>query len=267
MKYARVCYQGNIFEVIVGADNTVRLQDGRLLTETEVKWLPPATGNMFALGLNYADHAAELEFKAPTEPLIFIKSPTAYTGHLCHTWRPDNVDYMHYECELVAVIGKHAKNVNQQNALSYLAGYTLCNDYTIRDYLENYYRPNLRVKNRDCTTPVGPYITTTDEIPYPSKLTLRTWVNNELRQEGTTADMVFNVPFLIEYLSSFMTLQPGDMIATGTPKGLSDVKPGDTVIVEVEGVGKLTNTIVTEQEFFTKYGSNAKGENNVKALD
>lgn len=260
MKYARIRYQGENFEVTVEESNTVRLKDGRLLQETEVEWLPPATGNMFALGLNYADHAAELEFKAPTEPLVFIKAPTTYTGHLCHTWRPDNVDYMHYECELVAVIGKKARNVSQADALSYLAGYTLCNDYAIRDFLENYYRPNLRVKNRDCTTPVGPYIITADEVPDPSKLTLRTWVNGELRQEGTTADMIFNVPYLIEYLSSFMTLQPGDMIATGTPKGLSDVKPGDKVVVEMEGIGSLTNFIVTEKEFFEKYGTNAIGE-------
>lgn len=141
-----------------------------------------------------------------------------------------------------------------------VAGYTICNDYAIRDYLENYYRPNLRVKNRDSTTPVGPYIITTDEVPDPSTLTLRTWINGELKQEGTTADMIFNVPYLIEYLSSFMTLQPGDMIATGTPKGLADVKPGDKVVVEMEGIGSLTNFIVTESEYFKKYGTNALGE-------
>lgn len=260
MKYARICYQGETLDVTVENNNDVRLKDGRLLKEADVEWLPPAMGNMFALGLNYADHAAELEFKAPTEPLVFIKSPTTYTGHLKHTWRPDHVDYMHYECELVAVMGKKARNVSQAEALSYVAGYTLCNDYAIRDYLENYYRPNLRVKNRDSTTPVGPYIITTDEVPDPSTLTLRTWINGELKQEGTTADMIFNVPYLIEYLSSFMTLQPGDMIATGTPKGLADVKPGDKVVVEMEGIGSLTNFIVTKSEYFKKYGTNALGE-------
>lgn len=253
MKYARICYQNKNYTVTVENNNAVRLEDGRLLQEHEVTWLPPAEGNMFALGLNYADHAAELDFKPPTQPLVFIKSANAYTGHLRHSWRPDNIEFMHYECELVAVIGKKARNVSQADALSYLAGYTLCNDYAIRDFLENYYRPNLRVKNRDQTTPVGPYIVTPDELPNPSNLTLKTWINGQLRQEGTTADMIFNVPYLIEYLSSFMTLQPGDMIATGTPKGLYDVQPGDEVVVEIEGVGRLSNTIVSETDFFSKY--------------
>lgn len=250
MKHARIRYQGEVHNVSVEDNNAVRLADGTLLAEDQVEWLPPATGSMFALGLNYADHAAELAFKAPTEPLVFIKAPNTYTGHRQITWRPDNVAYMHYECELVAVIGKTARNVKREDALDYVAGYTVCNDYAIRDYLENYYRPNLRVKNRDCTTPVGPYIIDREQIADPQNLKLRTWINGELRQEGTTADMIFDIPFLIEYLSAFMTLQPGDMIATGTPEGLADVVPGDEVVVEVEGVGRLVNTIVSEADFF-----------------
>ncbi|MBH3430950.1 fumarylacetoacetate hydrolase family protein [Pseudomonas alkylphenolica] len=254
MKHARIRYEDQVHAVTVEADNTVRLQDGRLLAESAVQWLPPAEGSMFALGLNYADHAAELAFKAPTEPLAFIKSPGTYTGHNQVTWRPDNVKYMHYECELVAVIGKPARNVKREDALSYLAGYTVCNDYAIRDYLENYYRPNLRVKNRDCTTPVGPWIVDAADVSDPSNLTLRTWINGELKQEGSTADMIFDIPYLIEYFSSFMTLQPGDMIATGTPEGLADVVPGDEVVVEVEGVGRLVNRIVSEHAFFAARG-------------
>ena len=250
MKHARIRFEGQDQAVTVEAHNAVRLADGRLLAEHQVQWLPPATGSMFALGLNYADHAAELAFKPPTEPLAFIKSPGTYTGHNQATWRPDNVAYMHYECELVAVIGKAARNVKREDALQYLAGYTVCNDYAIRDYLENYYRPNLRVKNRDATTPIGPWIVDVADVPDPSNLTLRTWINGELRQEGSTKDMIFDIPYLIEYLSSFMTLQPGDMIATGTPEGLADVVPGDEVVVEVEGVGRLVNRIVSEVEFF-----------------
>ncbi|WP_286787949.1 MULTISPECIES: fumarylacetoacetate hydrolase family protein [unclassified Pseudomonas] len=250
MKHARIRYQGEIHTVTVDDDHAVRLPSGERLLEDQVEWLPPATGSMFALGLNYADHAAELAFKAPTEPLAFIKSPNTYTGHRQITWRPDNVKYMHYECELVAVIGKPARHVKRADALDYLAGYTVCNDYAIRDYLENYYRPNLRVKNRDCTTPIGPWIVDTADVPDPSNLRLRTWINGELKQEGTTADMIFDIPYLIEYFSSFMTLQPGDMIATGTPEGLADVVPGDEVVVEVEGVGRLVNTIVSEEAFF-----------------
>jgi len=250
MRHARIHDQGRIHPVQVMDDATVILPDGRRLAETEAHWLPPAKGTMFALGLNYADHARELDFKPPTEPLVFIKSPNAYTGHRQTTWRPDGVDYMHYECELVAVIGKPARRVARADALQYLAGYTVCNDYAIRDYLENYYRPNLRVKSRDATTPVGPWIVDVADVPDPTRLTLRTWVNGKLRQEGTTADMIFDIPTLVEYLSSFMTLQPGDMIATGTPQGLSDVQPGDEVVTEIDGVARLVNTIVSESAFF-----------------
>ncbi|MFW6569933.1 fumarylacetoacetate hydrolase family protein [Acinetobacter baumannii] len=250
MKTAKIKYEGQIFDVQVNDDLSVKLPSGQTLKEEQVEWLPPANGAMFALGLNYADHARELAFEPPKEPLIFIKANNTYIGHNKQTWRPDHVEYMHYECELVAVIGKTAKNVKRENALEYVQGYTLCNDYAIRDYLENYYRPNLRVKNRQATTPVGPYIIDRAQVPEPNNLVLKTWVNGELRQEGTTADMIFNVPFLIEYISSFMTLQPGDMIATGTPEGLSDVVPGDEVVVEIEGIGKLRNYIVSETEFF-----------------
>lgn len=250
MKTARISYQGQVYSVTVNDDLSIVLPTGQVLAERDVIWLPPANGTMFALGLNYADHARELAFAPPKEPLIFIKANNTFTGHNQITWRPDHVDYMHYECELVAVMGKTAKNVKRENALDYVAGYTLCNDYAIRDYLENYYRPNLRVKNRVGTTPVGPYIIDRTLVPKPNHLVLKTWVNGELRQQGTTADMIFNVPFLIEYISSFMTLQPGDMIATGTPEGLSNVVPGDEVIVEIEGIGQLRNYIVSEADFF-----------------
>lgn len=217
---------------------------------THVQTFPPMPhphGTLFALGLNYADHASELEFKPPEEPLVFLKAPNTITGDGQTSVRPDNVEYMHYEAELVVVIGKTARKVSEADAMDYVAGYTVCNDYAIRDYLENYYRPNLRVKSRDGLTPMLSTIVAKEAIPDPHNLTLRTFVNGELRQQGTTADLIFSIPFLIAYLSEFMTLHPGDMIATGTPKGLSDVVPGDEVVVEVEGVGRLVNRIVSEE--------------------
>lgn len=249
MKHARIRYQGHTHHVLVNDDHSVTLADGQCLPEQAVEWLPPVSGTVFALGLNYADHAAELAFKAPTEPLVFLKSPSTLTGHNQVSVRPDNVAYMHYECELLVIIGKTARNVNRDNALEYVAGYSVCNDYAVRDFLENYYRPNLRVKNRDTLTPIGPWWVDRDDIPDPSNLTLRTWVNGKLTQQGTTRDMVFDIPYLIEYLSSFMTLSPGDMIATGTPEGLADVQPGDEVVVEVEGVGRLVNRIISEADY------------------
>ncbi|CAQ83024.1 MULTISPECIES: fumarylacetoacetate hydrolase family protein [Photorhabdus] len=249
MKHARVHYQGQDLNVTVDDQESICLPDGSKVSCESVQWLPPANGTLFALGLNYADHATELEFKPPEEPLVFIKASNTLTGHRQISVRPDNVEYMHYEAELVVVIGKTAHKVTKENAMDYVAGYTVCNDYAIRDYLENYYRPNLRVKSRDTLTPIGPWITDKADVPDPHNLILSTWVNGELRQRGTTADLIFDIPFLIAYLSDFMTLQPGDMIATGTPKGLSDVIPGDEVVVEVEGVGRLVNRIVSQQEY------------------
>jgi 5-oxopent-3-ene-1,2,5-tricarboxylate decarboxylase/2-hydroxyhepta-2,4-diene-1,7-dioate isomerase len=249
MKRARVEYQGKVQDVTVHEENKVLLDEGYKVAEDLVTWLPPAFGTVIALGLNYADHASELEFKAPEEPLIFIKSASSFIGHRQNTYRPANIDYMHYEAELVAVIGKTARKVSREHAMDYVQGYTLCNDYAIRDYLENYYRPNLRVKSHDSLSPLGPYVVDRDDVNDPHKLALRTLVNGEVRQEGNTCNMIFDIPFLIEYLSSFMTLQPGDMISTGTPKGLSDVQPGDEVVIEIEEVGQLTNYIVSEEEY------------------
>jgi 5-oxopent-3-ene-1,2,5-tricarboxylate decarboxylase/2-hydroxyhepta-2,4-diene-1,7-dioate isomerase len=152
---------------------------------------------------------------------------------------------MHYECELAVVIGRQAKNVKPADAYDFIAGYTVANDYAIRDYLENWYRPNLRVKNRDGTTPLGPWLVDTRDIPDPMALALKTTVNGQVTQQGHTKDMIFDVPFLIEYFSSFMTLAPGDLILTGTPDGVVDCKAGDVVVTEIEGVGALMNTIVS----------------------
>lgn len=249
MKHARILVNNEILAVEVNHDNSVILADGIVLAEKEITWLPPTEGKIFALGINYADHATELDFKPPTEPLVFLKSMNTLIGHQQKTMRPDNVDYMHYEAELVVIIGKTAKNVKHENAFDYIAGYTVANDYAIRDYLENYYRPNLRVKSRDTCTPIGPYMVDADDVGDPSNLALKAYVNGELKQSGNTKDLIFDVPFLIEYLSNIMTLSPGDMILTGTPEGLADVKPGDEVIIEVEKVGKLTNHIINESDY------------------
>ncbi len=249
MKKARILIDDNILNVTVNQDNQAVTKEGDVLTEDGFTWLPPCEGKAFVLAINYADHAAELSFNAPEEPLVFLKSSNTLIGHNQKTYQPDNIDYMHYECELVVVIGKEAKNISLEDAMDYVGGYTVGNDYAIRDYLENYYRPNLRVKSRDTCTPIGPYIIDASEVPDPHNLMMRTYINGELKQEGSTKDLIFNVPYLVSYLSNIMTLSPGDMIFTGTPEGLAHVKPGDEVIVEVEGVGVLNNTIISETEY------------------
>ncbi len=249
MKKARIIYAGAIHSAIE-SNGQLLLADGQLLSQDAVVWLPPLqpvqqARTILTLGLNYADHAKELEFKAPSEPLVFVKGEASLTGHRAFTYRPADVRFMHYECELAVVIGKTAKHVKSGDAYDFIAGYTVANDYAIRDYLENWYRPNLRVKNRDTCTPLGPWLVDAADIADPMALKLQTTVNGQITQSGNTADMIFNVPFLIEYFSSFMTLQPGDLILTGTPDGVVDCQPGDVVVTEIEQVGALINTIRT----------------------
>jgi 5-oxopent-3-ene-1,2,5-tricarboxylate decarboxylase / 2-hydroxyhepta-2,4-diene-1,7-dioate isomerase len=247
MKTARVLHEG----VVCNAserDGQLVLADGRVVAASAVTWLPPLAPvekprTILALGLNYADHAKELEFKPPQEPLVFLKGETALTGHQQFTARPPGVQFMHYECELTIVIGQAARNVKRDDAYDFIAGYTVANDYAIRDYLENWYRPNLRVKNRDATTPIGPWLVDAADVPDPMALALSTTVNGTVTQSGNTRDMIFDVPFLIEYFSSFMTLRPGDLILTGTPDGVVDCRPSDVVVTEIERIGALVNTI------------------------
>ncbi len=249
MRHARVAFGGAVHAATPHGDG-LRLDDGRIVAEDRVVWLPPVVpGTIFALGLNYADHAKELAFKAPTEPLVFLKGPNALLGHRGRTRRPADATYMHYECELAVVIGRTARNVARAEALAHVAGYTVANDYAIRDYLENYYRPNLKVKNRDGCTPLGPWLVDAADVPDPMNLDLRTTVNGRITQQGNTRDMVFDIPWLIEYLSGLMTLQPGDIILTGTPEGLADVRPGDEVATEIERIGRLVNFITDDHEF------------------
>ena len=253
MKRARVAFGGAIHEAYEHP-NGLRLTDGRVVSEQDVQWLPPfEAGTIIALGLNYADHVKELSKEltvtSKDEPLAFLKGASSLIGHRGQTRRPKDVTFMHYECELAVVIGKTAKNVKRENAMDYVAGYTVANDYAIRDYLENYYRPNLRVKNRDGGTVLGPWFVDASDVPDPHALSLRTLVNGVVTQKGNTADLISDIPELIVYLSGFMTLSPGDVILTGTPDGVVNVNVGDEVITEIDGIGRLVNTIVDDATF------------------
>ena len=247
MKHARIAWAGAVHDA-VEENGQLRLADGRLVAQDAVVWLPPLARvarprTILSLGLNYADHAKELAFKAPEEPLVFIKGEGSLLGHRGLTLRPPGVGFMHYECELTVVVGRTAREVRRDDAYDFIAGYSVANDYAIRDYLENWYRPNLRVKNRDTCTPLGPWRVDAADIADPMQLGLRTTVNGKLTQSGNTRDMIFTVPFLIEYFSSFMTLEPGDLILTGTPDGVVDCQPGDVIVTEIDSVGALMNTI------------------------
>ncbi len=250
MKTSRVAYGGAVHSA-VPHERGLRLADGRVLAEDAVVWLPPFdVGAVIALGLNYADHvkelSKELSVTSKDEPLVFFKGPGALLGHRGFTRRPAGVVFMHYECELAVVIGRTAQRIKRADAMQHVAGYTVCNDYAVRDYLENWYRPNLRVKNRDGATVLGPWFVDAADVPDPQALALRTIVNGQVTQQGSTANMVNDIASLVEYLSAFMTLQAGDVILTGTPDGVVNVNVGDEVVTEIDGIGRLVNTIVSD---------------------
>ncbi len=251
MKTARVAFGGAVHWATPHARG-LQLADGRVLSEDAVVWLPPfEVGTVIALGLNYADHVKELSKELSStqadEPLVFLKTPGACIGHRAFTRRPPDAKFMHYECELAVVMGRTARHVKHADALQHVAGYTVANDYAVRDYLENWYRPNLRVKNRDTGTVIGPWLVDAADVADPQALALRTLVNGHITQQGHTANMIHSVAALIEYLSSFMTLQAGDVILTGTPDGVVNVNVGDEVVTEIDSVGRLINTIVGDE--------------------
>ncbi|MFZ1989274.1 MAG: fumarylacetoacetate hydrolase family protein [Alphaproteobacteria bacterium] len=247
MRRARIAYRGGTYEAMPAEHGALLLADGRKLYEEDVVFLPPVVPRTsFALALNYAAHQKELGFKPPDKPLVFLKGPNTFIGHLGETPRPRSVKLMHFECELVVIIGRSGKNISREEAMNHVGGYTVANDYVARDLIENYYRPNLVAKNRDRSTAIGPWYVDASDIPHPHNLSISTFVNGERVQHGSTRDMIFDIPHLISYLSEYMTLSPGDMILTGTPEGASNVMPGDEVVTEIESVGRLVNKIVAD---------------------
>jgi 5-oxopent-3-ene-1,2,5-tricarboxylate decarboxylase/2-hydroxyhepta-2,4-diene-1,7-dioate isomerase len=210
--------------------------------------LPVDPPKVIALALNFNDHAAELNLTQPEEPALFWKPNTTLLPHRGTVIYPRGAEFMHYEVELGVIIGRDARRVRAKDAMDYVGGYTIGNDLVVRDYVTNTFRPPLRGKGWDTFGPLGPYYVTADEIRDPHDLTLRAFVNGELRQEGSTRDMIFSIPELIEHISRFMTLQENDVILTGTPKGISHVKPGDVMRLEVEGLEFLENDIALETE-------------------
>lgn len=217
-----------------------------------VKALAPL-GNppkIICLGLNYYDHAAEQGVEIPDEPIIFMKPRTTIIDPYKPIIKPNFVDKLDYEAELTIVIGKRGKNISAEEAKQYIFGYTILNDVSARD-IQFKDRQWTRGKSFDTFAPIGPYITTTNQIEDPNNLKIRTWVNDELRQDSSTKNMVFNVYEIVHHLSRVMTLEPGDLVATGTPAGVGVfmkpepkfLKPGDRITMEIEEIGKLENFV------------------------
>ncbi len=231
--------------------STKNIDNASLSTEN-VTLLAPVScpGKIICLGLNYRDHAAEQKAPLPDEPILFMKPRTAIIGPGESIAKPDFVEKLDYEAELAIVVGKRAKNVPVHEAISPIFGYTILNDVSARD-IQFKDRQWTRGKSFDTFAPIGPSITTTEQLRDTSNLFIHTWVNDELRQNSTTRNMVFTVSEIIYHLSRVMTLEPCDVIATGTPSGVGfALKPqpkflhlGDVVKIEIEGIGVLQNTV------------------------
>lgn len=246
MKRARFLAAGRYHEG-TWRDGVLVDEAGREHRPDAVVWLPPVMPpKIIGLALNYADHAAELGLDKPTDPVLFLKPPSSLVGHGAPVVYPDGAQYMHYENELAVVIGQRCRRVPAERALGVVRGYTIANDVTVRDYVHpTLYRPAVKGKGFDTFGPLGPWVVE-DELADPAALTLRTYVNGDLRQQGHTRDLIYSVPELIEYISFFMTLEPGDLILTGTPEGISHVHPGDVMRLEIDGIGALENPVVAE---------------------
>ncbi len=214
-----------------------------VLPITEVKLLAPVIPTkVVAVGKNYADHAAEMNSDVPDTPIVFLKPPTSVIGPLSPIRIPPQSQEVHHEAELAVVMGKVARNIDPDDVYSHILGYTAANDVTARD-LQRSDGQWARAKGFDTFCPLGPAIDTEFDPTEPHQITAS--VNDEIRQDGTTADLVFDVANLVSFVSSIMTLLPGDVILTGTPAGVGPIRPGDRVEVEIEGIGTLMNPVTT----------------------
>ena len=218
----------------------------------DIEWrLPiPEPEKIYCVGQNYAAHITEMGYELPEYPSIFTRFPRTFVPHRGSMIMPSHSDHFDYEGEMTIVIGTEARHVSEADALNYVAGYTICNDGSVRDWQAR--GPQVAPgKNWEFSGMLGPWITTSDEAGDPANMALTTRVNGEVRQQGNTSDLVFSAAHLVSYISTFITLMPGDMITTGSPAGVAVgfdppkwLKPGDHVEIEIETVGTLSGEVI-----------------------
>jgi 2-keto-4-pentenoate hydratase/2-oxohepta-3-ene-1,7-dioic acid hydratase in catechol pathway len=211
------------------------------------------TGKFVCIGLNYSDHAAETGATVPSEPIIFMKATSAICGPNDPVYIPRGSEKTDWEVELAVVIGKRAKYVDEADALSYVAGYAVANDVSERAFQAERQGQWTKGKSADHFGPTGPWLVTRDEVKDPQNLGMWLKINGETRQDGSTKTMVYGVAHLVSYLSRFMSLQPGDIISTGTPPGVgmgmkppTYLKPGDVIELGIEGLGEQRQTCMAD---------------------
>jgi 2-keto-4-pentenoate hydratase/2-oxohepta-3-ene-1,7-dioic acid hydratase in catechol pathway len=256
MRFLR--YQSPVGPVygVVDTDGTVKALEGSPFGEhrlgasvgpmTSLHLLPPVEPpTVICVGMNYADHVAESHAKMPEFPLYFLKPRTALVGHGQPIVYPKGSSVVHYEAELTIVIGRRGRYIEQSDALEFVLGYTCANDVSARDWQRKEMAEGFLMhgKGFDTFAPLGPVVDTDVD---GSDLAIELRLNGQVKQKSRTSQLIFNVPCLISDLSQFMTLEPGDVILTGTTSGVGPVKPGDQVEVEIEGIGVLSNPVVAE---------------------
>jgi 2-keto-4-pentenoate hydratase/2-oxohepta-3-ene-1,7-dioic acid hydratase in catechol pathway len=235
-------------QLIDGGEHRLALADVQLHAPV------PRPPKYLAIALNYADHIAETGKAKPEYPTFFTKQSTCVIGSGDDIQMPKVSDKLDYEGELAFVIGKRCRHVSVENAHEVIAGFMIANDVSVRDWQAR--SPTMMIgKSFDTCGPLGPWLVTSDEISDPHNLSLKTWVDNELRQNANTAEMLFNCYEMVAYLSTAMTLEVGDVISTGTPSGVGVkmtprgyLKVGQTVRIAIEGIGELVNTVIAEPE-------------------
>jgi len=220
------------------------LEDGRTVPAADAQFLAPVTpSKIIAVHLTYQSRLTEYAARTPAYPSYFMKPPTTLNGHRSIVRRPRGTRFLNYEGELAVVIGRRMHGVSIDDALTHVAGYAPANDVGLHDFRHADRGSMLRVKGQDGFLPIGPWVTPADEFD-PTDFTLRTYLNGEVVQEATTEDMIWGVAYQLADLSRLITLEPGDVVLTGTPANSRPMEPGDVVAVEISGLGRVENTIV-----------------------
>jgi 5-oxopent-3-ene-1,2,5-tricarboxylate decarboxylase / 2-hydroxyhepta-2,4-diene-1,7-dioate isomerase len=245
VEYRRILLEGVATRVVRDGDALVAA-DGRRVAIEDAHHLPPVVpSKILCVHLNYRSRVDEFQTSLPPAPTYFHKPVSALNSHGGHVVRPERCEWLNYEGEIGIVIGRHTRNVPQAEAWDHIVGYTVANDYGLHDFRDTDAGSMLRVKGSDTLCPLGPGIVTADSWDPREGKRLRTLVNGEVKQDGDTAEMEWDMAYLVADLARTITLEPGDVILSGTPANSRPVRPGDVVEVEVEGLGTLRNTIVT----------------------
>jgi 5-oxopent-3-ene-1,2,5-tricarboxylate decarboxylase/2-hydroxyhepta-2,4-diene-1,7-dioate isomerase len=255
VRHVRIEHFGRVVEAV--QEGAVARGDGIEVPVTDVvRWLPPVVpGKILATHLTYRSRAEEYRMaRLPSQPSYFMKPPSSLSAHLEPVIRPPGCRFLNYEGEVAVVIGRRCRGVNIDEALDYVRGYTVANDWGVHDFRHADRGSMLRVKGQDGFCPLGPVLVDAGDVD-PDDLTLRTFVNGEEVQHGHTGtDLLFSFAYQIADVARLITLEPGDVLLTGTPAHSRPVEPGDVVVVEVEGIGRLENTVVQSEAELPEVG-------------